>query len=277
MGLPDQLSDLTNELFRRVGRNLLNFQRIEGMLKFLLANGQISGPIAEILRIREARTQSIHRKTMGELAGQFAEEILADAGEVEPEHESGDGKRAWIAFSIRIEAEAASNAEFRDGLRALVQERNDLVHHFGSRWDSKSIETTRELLLQLDEQRERLIPLFERIRAIVLSMQEGMREQAAFLASPEGQRPIEQQWLRQSPLVRLLADCVIQMARPDGWLPLATAGHYLQRQAPDQVASLKDRYGYATLKRLVVATDLFDIQDESTARGFRTVYRLRNA
>lgn len=277
MDSPDQLSDLTNELFRRVGRNLLNFQRIEGMLKFLLANGQISGPIAEILQLREARTQSIHRKTMGELAGQFAEEILADAGEAEPEHAIGDGRRAWIAFSIRIEAEAASNAGFREGLKALVQERNDLVHHFGSRWDAKSIEITRELLLQLDEQRERLIPLFERLRAIVRSMQEGMREHAAFLASPEGQRPIEQQWLRQSPLVRLLGECVTHMARADGWLPLATAGNYLQCQAPDQVASLKERYGYATLKRLMIATDLFEIQEEPTARGIRTVYRLSPA
>ena len=81
-----------------------------------------------------------------------------------------------------------------------------------------------------------------------------------------------------SPLVIRLADLARQKARPDGWLPLAMVGHQLWLHAHDEMSSLKERYGFSSLKKLVIATGLFDVQDEPTIKGGkRTVYRIRNA
>jgi hypothetical protein len=273
MDAEDDLSTLTDELFRRIGRNLMNFQRVEGMLKFLVANGQLRGPIKELSEISAAQHASVQRTTMGLLAGRFVDTLLSDAGDVEDSPMVPS--EAWFSFKITFESDAAASAELREGLRALVDERNELVHHLQARWDIKSIESTRILASQLDEQRERLIPLYEHLQRIVRACADGMKAHAEFIASPEGTQMIELLWLRQSPLVQLLGECATRLARADGWAPLASAGQVLRQQAPEDAAALKQRYGYSTLKRLLIATDMFDIKDEPTARGFRTVYRLR--
>lgn len=269
----ENLSILTDELFRRVGRNLMNFQRVEGMLKFLVANGQLRGPIKELSVLRDTQTASVGRTTMGLLAGRFVDELLSDAGDIEDLPIAPS--EAWFSFKMTFEVDSAASAALREDLRALVDERNDLVHLLQSRWDNKSVDSTHILLRQLDEQWERLIPIFEHLQHIVRTCSDGMRAYAEFMASPEGSQMIELLWLRQSPIVQLLGECATRLARADGWVALSTAGHVLRQQAPEHATSLKEHYGYSTLKRLLIATDMFDIQDEPTARGFRTVYRLR--
>lgn len=46
MAATDELADARNEAFRRIGRNVFFFQRMEGMLKFLDAASQF--PIAKM-------------------------------------------------------------------------------------------------------------------------------------------------------------------------------------------------------------------------------------
>lgn len=271
MEVEEDLSTLTNELFRRVGRNLLNFQRIEGLLKFLVGNGLLQGPFRELSSLQAKNVATVHRSTMGILAGRLVDEFLSDAGDLEDV--APEPTEAWFSFRITFESDANASAELRDGLKALVEERNDLVHHLNSRWDSSSVDNTRGLLKQLDEQRERLRPIHERLQAMVRSISDGMKDYEAFLASPEGRQMIDLLWLQQSPLVLLLGECATQLAREDGWVPLTTAGQVLRKQAPEHVDALKERYGYSTLKQLLLATGMFDILDEPTLRGFRTVYR----
>jgi hypothetical protein len=273
MTVDDELTALTNELFRRIGRNLLNFQKIEGMLKFLVANGQLQGPIKALTDLRNERANSVLRSTMGVLAGKFVNEILSDAGDVEDS--LAGSTEAWFSFKLSFRTEMQESVELGDSLRSLVDERNDLVHHLDGRWDNKSIESTRNLVAQLDEQRERLIPIYNQLKGMVLAVAEGMKQHADFLSSPEGSQLIELLWLRHSPIVQLLTECAQRLAHADGWLPLATAGHVLRQQVPEDAKSLKQCYGYSTLKQLVAATEMFDIWDEPTTRGFRTVYRIR--
>ena len=48
---------------------------------------------------------------------------------------------------------------------------------------------------------------------------------------------------------------------------LSFAGSLLRQQIPEDLAALQERYGYKTLKQLMVATDLFDFHEESTTKG----------
>ena len=82
--------------------------------------------------------------------------------------------------------------------------------------------------------------------------------------------------LRQSRLVILLAKISIEIARSDGWTFLASAGKIIHKQMPEEVADLKQRYGYSTLKKLILATELFDVHDELTSKGgVRVLYRIK--
>jgi len=46
------LIKIRDEVFRKIGRNLLNFQKIEQMLKYLIANGRMSGYMSDIVEKR---------------------------------------------------------------------------------------------------------------------------------------------------------------------------------------------------------------------------------
>lgn len=49
----DEMKDCKDEVLRRIGRNLLLFQQIEGVVKFLVANGSIGGPASTLLAQHE--------------------------------------------------------------------------------------------------------------------------------------------------------------------------------------------------------------------------------
>ncbi len=276
----EEFPTLRDELFRRVGRNLLNFQRIEGMLKFLVANVGLAGPITELARIRETDTNIVRQSTMGILAGRLLNEFLSDIGDSDADANAGvevPASETWASFTVTIEMDAASRASLGDDIRALVEERNQLVHNFYSQWDGTTIESTHVALDHLEEQRKRLRPVFERLKEWTQNTKEGMKAHADFLSSPEGEKTFEHLFLCNSPIVKLLAECSAHLRRADGWLPLATTGHILKRDVPEDVAAMRERYGYSSLKRLVVATDMFDVWDEPIPGGFRSVYRSKSS
>jgi hypothetical protein len=44
----------------------------------------------------------------------------------------------------------------------------------------------------------------------------------------------------------------------------------------EKLALLKERYGYKSLKALILATEVFDIYEEATEKGFRVLYRFKS-
>ena len=279
MTTEEEFPTLRDELFRRVGRNLLNFQRIEGMLKLLVVNCSLSGPIKELASIKESHANKVSQSTMGTLAGRLLNEFLADIGDSDAAFNSEEDlavTEIWVSTKVTIEMDAASRASLGDDIRALVEERNQLVHNFYSRWDGATVESTRTALDHLEAQRERLTPAFEHLRDITRNTAEVMKAHADFLSSPDGEKTLEHLWLCNSPIVRSLIECSMRTGRPDGWLALATAGHILKRDLPEDVAAMRERYGYSKLRKLVEATDMFDVWDQPTPGGFRSVYRCKS-
>ena len=111
---------------------------------------------------------------------------------------------------------------------------------------------------------------------MVENLQEGNKTLAAFLTSEEGKEFFTSSWSRKSSVVTLLEDIAAQKARPDGWVSLSTAGQLIKQHAPDEISALHENYGHKTLKGLVLATELFDLCEESTDRGgIRVLYRLK--
>jgi hypothetical protein len=263
------LAPNADELFLRVGRNLLNYQRIERMLKLLLAHGKWSGPVSRVESIREATRRRVERTTLGMLAGEFTDNFLGESVEVEPSVIS----EAHMSFHARIEGEAAWKAALCESLSTMVEDRNDLVHHLHSRWDSASEESTRALIAELDSRRETLRPVAEELARLTRTFADGLREHAALLGSPEVQLAMEQAWLQSSPLIQVAKDLAIEWAGPDGWVSLGVAGRVLRARLPDDVAALKERYGYSTLKRVLAASELFEFRDVPTGLGTRSEFR----
>jgi hypothetical protein len=198
---------------------------------------------------------------------------LQDAGTEVPEEER---PHDWFRFSFRISGDTEFVESMRRDLKLMTDERNELVHHFLPRWQPDSAEKLEAALAYLDAQREKVLPLREHLRSTVQDLQDGAKRLVEFIDSPEYEKQAELMWLQASPLVSLFCDVASQHHRSDGWTYLAQAGDLAAKELPDEVKHLKERYGFKTLTKLLIGSEMFEIFDEPLANGaFRTLYKVR--
>lgn len=266
--------DLINrdEVCRKIGRNLLNFQKIELMLKHLITYGRMSGYMSEFKENQERRAVAVHKQTMGKLAGQFIENTFLELGD--SPRSTTKPKEPYFSFSFTVDVDANFYESKKQALKSLVDDRNDFIHHLLPRFNPDSIDSCLEIEQYLDQQRERLIPEYDHLKSLIKDLEEAKKIHADFLNSEEGVKQFELSFLQQSPLFALLLNISTQEPRADGWTLLHVADPQIRRILPGEVEQLKNKWGYKSLKELMVASEFFEIIEEPTEKGgIRVLYR----
>lgn len=263
-------NEAADDAQRKIGRNLLCFQHVEHLLKFLLFNRQWIVGIGQGTDIQERREAKIRAKTMGQLVGQFAEELLVLEGEQPEPPTLTDVGTGWLRITFGNAHDSECRKKLQAELEALVSKRNDLIHHFLPMWNSTPMDNIHQ---HLDQQHEELRPILDRLKADAQALQDVKKQLAGWLASDEARHAIERSWLLGSPLVVLLDDIARQRG---GWMPLDLAGQLLRQHKPEDFARMQERYGHKTLKRLLMATQLFEVADLSTGKGSKPAYRIKS-
>ncbi len=272
MDAEQNLIKARDEVFRKIGRNLLNFQKIELMLKHLITNGRLSGHMSELNDILERQASAVHKQTMGSLVGKLVDNTFL--GIEEASQTSPEPKEPYFSFSFNVNADSHFYESKKQALKSLVDDRNDLIHHLLPRFNSESIDSCLETERYLDEQREKLIPEYDYLKSLIDDLNESRRLSADYLSSDEGIKQIELSFLQQSPLISLLLNISIQKPRLDGWTLLSVAGPEIRRILPEEMDQIKNRYGYKTLKEIILASEFFDILEEPTKKGgVRVLFR----
>jgi len=268
------LTTIRDEVFRKIGRNLLNFQKIEHMLKYLITNGRMSGYMSELVENQERRSVSIHKHTMGQLVGQFMDNTYQ--GLEESDQTPVEVKEPYISFSFMIETNSDFYESKRQALKALVDGRNDLIHHRSPRFTLDSIESCLEVEQYLDQQREKLIPEYEHLQSTIKKFDECRKTVADFLNSDEGEKQFNLSCLQQSQLSACLFDYAKENTRSDGWVILSSAANFIRQYSPKELTDLEKMHGHKKLKNFMLATELFDISEEQTDKGgIRVLYRVK--
>jgi hypothetical protein len=268
------LIKVRDEVLRKVGRNLVNFQKIEQLLKSVILSSRISGYASALEKSHQQKSEEIHSQPMGTLVKKFFEHIYPN----DSESTTSDNEitEPYLSFSLSFSTDEAYIESKRRTLRSLVDERNHLVHHLLLKLDLLSIESCNEMGEFLDEQRERQKEEHEHLRELLKNICDAWNEFSAFHASDEGQKAIELSWLQQSPVVSVLFELSTSLARPDGWALLHSAAQQIQSILPNEVAKLKKQYGYKTLNEILVASELFELESEPTNKGgVRLLYRVK--
>jgi len=268
------IENTVNEVLTKVGRNMMLFQQLEHLLKFIIINGSISGYASELHSNVEQRASIVQKQSMGQLVGQYIETTNPDSHEASNEPE--ELQEAFFSFKFNIGCDSVYYDSKKEALAKLVSERNDLVHHLLPKFNSNSIESCIKIGNQLDDQADYVRHEIADLKAIVYTLQEGRKKLAEFINSDEGKKEFELSWLRQSRLVLLLGDIAIQTSRNDGWALLSIAGQLVNQHAPEEIAVLKERYGHKSLKALILATEIFDLYEEPTKKGLRLLYKLKH-
>ena len=141
-----------NEVMRKIGRNVLSFQELEYLLKFLLASGKIAGFSREIKANLKKQADTIAKQTLGNLVKDFIENHHnVDSNLIEhPENLKG----VYFSLGFSVGCNQIFYHKKKALLEKMVADRNYLIHNLISRYDENSINSSLDTIQYLDQQNE---------------------------------------------------------------------------------------------------------------------------
>lgn len=276
MGDQKKLVKARNEVFRKIGRNMLLCQSVEQKLKFINTYSNYSHDMSEASSAIKLKSETVYKQTMGQLVDEYLDiysEKTEDSSMALPDRH--------VSFEVRVSGDSFSYKKKLSDFSSIIENRNNLIHHLLPSFDPESIGSCLEVEQRLDQQRLELLPEINNLKSIIkgiIIMSEKLME---ILLSEneeeEEERQVKRLSLRQSRLVKLLTDIASKETRSDGWTLLSIAGRQIRQHAPEEMDNLNKMHGQKKLKAFILATELFDIYEEPTAKGgHRVLYRPNN-
>ena len=168
---PIDIETVSAEALRKIGRNIVNFSKIEGGLKLLLSLSNISGPIKTVSNQVLDNKERLHKQTLGALVTEFRKTILSNVSHAQPPSLISE---PWVSISFKVSSPDVSRKELECRLKALVKERNQLIHHQLAPLDMTSPEVCHQLINFLDEQNPRLLAHLDELKWMLDTFREGL-------------------------------------------------------------------------------------------------------
>jgi hypothetical protein len=268
-------SEARDEILRKVGRNVLLFQQAELRLKWLAARKRITRMSHEIEAVSAKMKEQVARETLGTVMRR-AIDTAAPGEQEQARIEAAVMERGCTHLEFGFEITFSDNetdAAWREGLEALVEDRNELVHHFLDRFDIWTIEGCQQADRYLAEQHARHAPLVEDLRRHCEEISADMRMLAAALHQDDVLAEILHGHLRLK-LDEVLRRVAVNKARADGWTYLSLAGNELAGEDPQLLKRLEEAFGHRGLMQAVAAIGGWQLIEEPTnGGGTRVIYR----
>jgi hypothetical protein len=264
-----ELLQIKNEVFCEIGKNVASFQLVEHLLKALLSINRTRSTMAGVDAETTERNNKLKTKTMGALVGDFGKEISQPVDdETVTSNECNE-----ISFSARFHLEGDVNTQAE--LKALVDVRNQLIHHFVLKWDWKSVTDMQAARIELIALRERTEAQRVRLVAVQKACQESFQELSRFFDSDEGAKYIKLILLQSSRVVTLLHEIAKRAAHKEGWVPIAVAGKDVNATEKAEMLKIKKQYSFRNLTEIIVGAEMFDVMEKPAGAGVCLLYRLR--
>ena len=168
------MSDLKEKVLRNIGRNVVNLQKIEGMLKLLLSSSNFQCPINKISETLEARKKQFERKTLGQLMKEYLKSHNTSKEHIHEYPE--DKKENWISFSFDIKKEEGRLPDYKETYALLVSERNRLIHHMLMNFDENDVNSCQDLIVELDKQDEMIQREYKNLQSLLKTFDEARKQ-----------------------------------------------------------------------------------------------------
>ena len=173
------------EVQRLLGRCILQLQRYERLLKALLSDREISGPVQQLRSAREQRETRIDRTTLGLLVQEFVGAYLV-VGEAKDEPDTSDGAAdgpATVSYRVTVAMSPDDHDRIARGLKELVALRNGLVHQFVEQHDLWSMAGCKRARAALEEAFQRIESHFQELVEIARTHDAARQAMAQHLQS----------------------------------------------------------------------------------------------
>ena len=173
---------LRAEALRKVGRNVVNFQKIEACLKFLATVSNVHGTASTLASIHRKKAARTRRESLGTLAKDVHRDLLEGRAEaIAPP----DLSEIWMSISVTIDSDPDSIARQKRALSALVAERNRLIHHDLVHFDHTSAKCCEDLIKRLDAQNPRILEQLAALKVLIDVAKASIADMQAWVDSGE--------------------------------------------------------------------------------------------
>jgi hypothetical protein len=173
----DQSDTHTVEAFAAVGRNVVNFQRLEQILKHLALLAPICAPSKKLQSELDARKATSERLTLGNAIKKWSE--IAD--HTGPQRGQQPDDEVIVSFGFVLEWNPQKVDQLAAELDSLVEERNRLIHLDLAKIKFEDEVECIALSNRLNAQNDRIIRALEVLGPTLTRMQ----DMALMLASDE--------------------------------------------------------------------------------------------
>src|SRR5262249_21810705 len=146
---------------QKIGRNVVNFQKMEAMLRFVLTIADFSAPASKSRERLASGAQAHRKKAFGHLVDGATKALHS-----EPASVPVDIHEIWIKHSLSLCEGGSHAADWRREMHRVVRERNALIHRTLATWNPNSVDSCRSLCEQLDAQRERILPAYKHLESV---------------------------------------------------------------------------------------------------------------
>ncbi|MCA2721557.1 MAG: hypothetical protein IM333_11045 [Microcystis sp. M048S1] len=183
MDEPIDIEVVRTEALRKLGRNIVNFSKIEGTLKYLLSVTQSEELSTSTRHQFVDNYERFRKQPLGRLVGKLHNTVLVDDSQSEPQLDSSELGMSW-SFKATYSDPDFLTAQ-KQALSDIVAERNKLIHEDLALLDTSSIEDYYKLISFLDEQNPRLLAHLEELGWMLTSFIEGIKDLQEFIKSPD--------------------------------------------------------------------------------------------
>lgn len=275
----EQLQNLQHEVQRKFGRAVLILQQYERMVKGLVAEKDLAGPIAELQQIKESQLKAVAKKTLGQAVADLTGSIMVPSSQEDVSSEkmpsSMESNLPWAKFSFRMEMQETDFRETERKLAELVDVRNDLVHHFLESHDIWTEAGCQIALSYLEECNKQVEAHYEELRNWAKNFIEAREFTASIFRSPEFHDFIAHgiypggagvDW-PSCTIVNVLRDAERAHAK-EGWALLQDAIDHARKVEPQQTPA---RYGCSSWRQILHESGQFEVRREQAQPGTPTL------
>ena len=159
------------EALRRVGRNLLNFQRLEHLLKIALPNISFSTSGPDVAAAIAGEARRFKNQTLGHLTHNLDKRLF----DPRADETQSDTDPPYFSFSLKLDLPDEHRLEYKKRWLELLKSRNALIHHQLVDVDFESTEECTRLCTELDEQNRKICAQFQEVVSLFDTMEEMQR------------------------------------------------------------------------------------------------------
>jgi hypothetical protein len=271
------LTSAHEELYRTLGRALIQVQGVELLLKQLLASRYIGGTVPEIEKQLATRHLDYATNTFGTLVGELFKDYVVPEGFEHPEApDPADTTLPAMHVRFSVALRADEHTRVKKSFEELVATRNDFVHHLVTGFALTTPDGARDAVVHLQAFTEKLRVARGLVRdwaesqdALRLEQTKFMQSDAGYAMVVDGIMPSGEVIWPISGLVRALKEAAKAVALPGVWVPLKEAIAWIQGHEPTQTPS---RYGCMSYRHAIHESKAFDVKNSPSADGTKTFF-----